>query len=84
MFHDRLAEMTLREIDSRADDAAALDQQQRDAKHADVARRLLAAERILEAAIEAAGPSGVRHRERNADPRAVLGLADDAPAPKGR
>ncbi len=84
MFHDRLAEMTLREIDARSDDGAALDQQQRDARHADVARRLLAAERILEAAIEAAGPSGVRHRTRDQDPRAVLGLADDAPAPKVR
>ncbi len=82
MFHDRLAEMTLREIDSRANDDAALDQQQRDARHADVAKRLLAAERILEAAIEAAGHSGVQHRSRDQDPRAVLGLADDAPAPK--
>ncbi len=84
MFRDRLVEMTMAEIDARADDGAALNQQEREARHADVARRLLAAERILEAAIEAAGPSGMRHRTRDADPRSVLGLADDAPAPKVR
>jgi hypothetical protein len=81
LHRDQLIKMVSAEIEACADDGAALDQQQRDTKHRDVAKRLLSAEREYEAAIIACGYSGAMFRDEQQDPRAVLGLSDDAPAP---
>jgi len=79
-FRDRLSAALNAEIDAIADDAAALTAEQRAEQRATALRDKLAAERDEEALLRmaiAAGTTLLRRPE--ADPRAVLGLADDLP-----
>lgn len=69
------------EIDANANDEAALTDEQRAAREKQLLAQILENERREEAAIVAAGGAILRRRE--ADPRAVLGLAD-MPAPEVR
>ena len=79
---DALKAAVVAEIDRRADDEAALSDEQRATRLADLATAQLAMERQEEAAVEAAAAAGFTvERRPDADPRAVLGLADSAPAP---
>lgn len=71
------------EIDQRSDNGAALSAQSRADQIASLQVALLKAERAEEAAIEAAERDGSRILRRvDADPRAVLWLADTLPPPK--
>ncbi|MEY9578682.1 hypothetical protein ABIE88_006258 [Bradyrhizobium diazoefficiens] len=69
-----------REIDAAGDDEHALSPDERIAKLAEIASDILAAEREEVHFAELAGLSP----RFDIDPRAVLGLASDMPAPKGR
>lgn len=69
-------------IDAAADDAHALTMDQRRVKLAEIDRDRLAAARDEEFFLTAAVAAGATIlRRANADPRAVLGIGDDAPAP---
>ncbi|HVV60227.1 MAG TPA: hypothetical protein VHD14_00570 [Pseudolabrys sp.] len=71
------------EIDRRADDVHALPDDQRATRLRQLAAEILDVERLEEAAIEAAELAGVQIIRRvDADPRAVLGLSSDLPAPQ--
>lgn len=68
------------EVDVVADDKAALSSVQRRTEDARVRAEMLVVERLEEVAISAAPPGLLIPRRIDADPRAVLGLADDVPA----
>jgi hypothetical protein len=79
---DRLIAALDHDIDAIADDGAALSDDDRAARLADLAGRALDLERREEELICLAANDGiVIHRRPAADPRAVLGLAGDLPAP---
>ncbi|MFL9827205.1 hypothetical protein [Rhodoplanes sp. SY1] len=80
LMKDQLAAAVDAEIDANADDAAALSTHARRARFREILSDLLAAEREEEALIAAAGFD--IDRRPDADPRAVLGLASDLPAPR--
>lgn len=82
LFRDELIAALEREIDADADDASALTDEDRAKRIERATSTILALEREEEAAIEAAAASGMNISRRvDADPRAVLGLSDDLPAP---
>jgi hypothetical protein len=65
------------EVDDLADDSQALDDAERGFREADLTARMLQTERVEEAFIEQAEAAGQTIARRpDADPRAVLGLAD--------
>jgi hypothetical protein len=69
-------------IDQDADDSSALSDEVRAQRLAETKAKILEAERLEEAFIVAAQEAGVTiARRSDVDPRAVLGLADSAPAP---
>ena len=68
------------EIDAQADDAAAVASDERATRTTDLLAAILEVEREEEALIEEAG--GDILRRPDADPRAVLGLSGDLPAPR--
>lgn len=71
-------------IDENADDASALTDEQRGKKHLQIQAAILEQERVEEQLVEMASSQAVAiHRRRDADPRAVLGLSDAMPAPRG-
>jgi hypothetical protein len=77
LHHDSLIERLEAEIDDLADDSQALDDAERGYREADLTVRILQTERVEEAFIEQAEAAGqMIQRRADADPRAVLGLAD--------
>ncbi len=83
LFEDALVKKLDAEIDAAADDTNALTDQDRKARIAAAKKELLEVERQEEALIEAAKATGLTiQRRANADPRAILQLADSAPAPR--
>jgi hypothetical protein len=83
MFRDQLIAAVEREIDEVSDDKIALTDQQRATALAEVDRDLLHCEREEEHLIRRADAEGLSlARRRDADARAVLGLADSMPAPE--
>jgi hypothetical protein len=77
---DLILEKMLAEAAEVADDAEALTQEERSRRQQEIAAQKLLAERSEEAIIEAAERDQiVISRRANADPRAVLGLADHLP-----
>lgn len=73
-----------REIDRQANDNAALNDQQRATALAETRAALLLAERQEEWLIEKAALTGTTiFRRRDADARAILGLSDECPPPRG-
>ncbi len=82
LHRDELIAKIETEIDANADDGRALSDDKRAERLHELAAAMLEVERAEEAAIELANASGSAIlRRREADPRAVLGLADDCPAP---
>lgn len=80
---DALIAAVSREIDEVADDANALTDEERGKRTKTVGADLLAVQREEEDFIGLAAKQGLPvARRSDADPRAVLGLADDAPAPR--
>jgi hypothetical protein len=82
-FRDTLIQKLEAAIDEVADDGSALDDQQRAARLMELAAKVLACERSEEALImqgEATGQPIARRPD--CDPRAILHLADSAPAPQ--
>lgn len=83
LHRDQLSAAIEAEIDENSDDASALSDETRAKKSAQCKAQILECERIEEALIETAADQGVVIARRpDADPRAVLGLADAAPAPR--
>jgi hypothetical protein len=83
LFRDQIVAALDLQIDSLADDQNALTQQQRAEKESEIGRDILFVEREEEALIRIASGKGMAILRRvDADPRAVLGLADFMPAPK--
>lgn len=83
LFKDQIIAAVERAIDEDSDDASALSDEERAARIAKAKADILKAERLEEAAIEFAAESGlVIPRRPDADPRAVLGLADSCPEPR--
>lgn len=83
LMPDQLLAALAREIDLLSDDEHALDEKTRTKREQELAVAILAAEREEEALIELAWSQGTDiGRRATADPRAVLGLADDLPAPR--
>jgi hypothetical protein len=71
------------EIAASADESSALDDATMAKKLQQIRAQRIAVEREEEALIEAAHAQGIAiARRRDADPRAVFGLSDDAPAPR--
>lgn len=71
-----------RQIDARVDDSVALDAKARVAREREIVAKILAFERREEALIDLAAAQGIEiMRREDADPRAVLGLADDMMPP---
>jgi hypothetical protein len=66
------------EIDLLADDSAALSPEERRKKMSEIESSLLELERAEESVVLAEGCP----RRPDADPRAILGLSDSAPAPR--
>lgn len=83
LHKDELIAAIHREIDDAADDASALDPATRAKKVGQFQAAVLEAERIEEGMVRAAIEAGQPIQRRpDADPRAVLGLADHMPAPR--
>ena len=77
---DRLIERLEAEVDALADDTEALTDAERAKEDARLRAEILRVEREEEAAIVTAAAEGIAiPRRRNADPRAVLELADNVP-----
>jgi hypothetical protein len=77
LFKDRLLEKLEAEVDDLASDDAALSDEQRAEREAALLHGILEAERVEESFIEQAETAGQTIQRRpDADPRAVLGLAD--------
>jgi hypothetical protein len=73
-----------RQIEEAGDDETALDAEARAKRIAELTDEILKIERDEEALLEIASNEGVEIMRRpDADPRAVLGLSDDMPAPEG-
>jgi hypothetical protein len=84
LFKDRLLEKLESEIDDLASDDAALSDEQRAEREAALLHGILEAERIEEALIEQTELAGQPIARRpDADPRAVLGLADSVTSREG-
>ncbi len=81
MFKTEMIKAAHAAIDEAADDKLALTEEQRHARRAELDAEKLRLEREEEATISAANRFDLLRRP-NADPRAVLGLEDAAPAPK--
>jgi hypothetical protein len=81
-FRDQLIAAVEQEIDKRADDKAALTDEQRAGRLAELSGAILQSERVEVALIEQAG-GDVTYR-RDTDPRALFGLAGNLPAPDKR
>jgi hypothetical protein len=81
-FGDSLIAMLEAEVDAMADDAAALDNDERAERESALLAKILEMERVEEAIIEAGGDQAKRRPD--ADPRAVLGLSSDLPPPRER
>lgn len=80
---DSILQAIEREIDAKADDRSALTAEQRQKKVAQAEQARFEAELIEERLIEQAAQAGVAIQRRDdADPRCVLGLAANMPAPK--
>ena len=73
----------LEEVEELQNDAGALDDAERERRTADTLAAILRAERVDVALVDAARNEGrnIQYRE-NTDPRALLGLASELPAPK--
>lgn len=83
LFEEQLIAKVEAEIDAIADDSEALGPEERAKRLSELSAEILRHERIEEQLIERAAESNiVIPRRRDADPRAVLGLADSAPAPR--
>lgn len=83
LHKDALIAALKSEILANADESSALDDATMVKKVQQIRARRLAVEREEEALIEAAHAQGIAiARRRDADPRAVFGLSDDAPAPR--
>lgn len=83
LFRDQIIAALDSEIDDVADDANALTTDERRKRIADAKKALLAAEREEEELVCMARESGLTvARRHDCDPRAILGLADSAPAPR--
>jgi hypothetical protein len=83
LYRDDLIAALDREIDSIAVDANALSDEVRASRRQEIIADILATERDEEALIELAAADGLEIlRRADADPRAVLGLANEMPAPK--
>jgi hypothetical protein len=83
LFRDVLVAKVEAEVDAAADDKHAMTPEQRVQRERDLAGQILAAERLEEAAIEAAAADGIELQRRgDADPRAMLQLAGTLPAPR--
>jgi hypothetical protein len=81
LFQNELLDRLDVEITELADDENALSDAERAERQAALAAELLQAERIEEALLVAAEAEGLQAmRRRDADPRAVLGLASSLPA----
>lgn len=84
LHRDQLIAALHAEIDDNADDAGALSDKDRADKIAKAKAAMLADERAEETLITLGEAQGLNIlRRENADPRAVLGLADSAPPPAG-
>lgn len=82
MFPDAMKAALEREVQRVADDAQAIPAAERPTKLKALAGSILAAERQEEAIIMLADERGdTIHRREDADPRAILGLADGMPGP---
>jgi hypothetical protein len=80
LFPDRLAERLEAEVDALADDSAALTDEERAAREAELRAQLLELERAEEVLVELAERDGTQVARRpDADPRAVLHLSSDLP-----
>ncbi|WP_036282570.1 hypothetical protein [Methylocystis sp. ATCC 49242] len=83
LHRDALIAAIEREIDENSDDASALSDETRQKKSLQIRAQILETERQEEAIVCMAAESGlVIARRADADPRAVLGLSDAAPAPR--
>jgi hypothetical protein len=83
LFQNQLIEKLEQEIDELADDDNALTDEQRTQREAALAAELLAAERREEALIVMAEAGGTQIMRRPyPDPRAVLELSSELPAPR--
>jgi hypothetical protein len=83
MFKDQLVGVVNAQIDEMANDADALSDERRAEVIATCSRDLYAVQLEEEALIRAAGDQGLEiARRAEADPRAVLALSSDLPAPK--
>ena len=85
LFQDHLVQYLDREIDRASDDELALTDSQRAERSTEISAAILLCEREEEALIERMESQGVvMPRRVDADPRAVLGLSSDMPAPPSR
>lgn len=83
LFPDHLAKAMEKAVDEETDDDGALTDEQRAARLAKIAEQILAAERDEEGLIEAAESEGISiPRRSDCDPRALLSLSGDLPAPR--
>lgn len=83
LFKDGFIAALEREVDANSDDQSALTSVERTERLGHLAREMLAAERIEEALIVYGAENHMPvERRPDADPRAVLGLDDSAPAPR--
>jgi hypothetical protein len=83
LFRDQLIEAIEHEVDELSDDRHAIDPSQRAERERELAEQMLELERTEEALIEAAADDAIEIARRgNADPRAVLSLANALPAPR--
>jgi hypothetical protein len=82
LFKDQIIARLEAEVDAKADDSAALDDETRAARIAEARREILSLEREEEAMVTLARSTGLAFQRRaDADPRAILGLADSLPEP---
>jgi hypothetical protein len=84
LFERELTAAIEREIDEHSDPSSALTDEQIVKKRGQLHSAIIQVQREEEAAIEAGSQAGISiPRRPDADPRAVLGLSDAMPAPRG-